>query len=126
MFDGAEGYALGAVGGVAEEFASGFVVVLVVAFKEGYLGVAFEGEDVGGNAVEEPAVVGDDHYAAAEVGDTFFEGSESGDVEVVGGFVEEEEVAAGAEELGEVDAVAFTAGEDADFFVLLGAFEVEA
>ena len=35
-------------------------------------------------------------------------------------------IAAAAEQLGQVDAVAFAAGENADFFLLVGAGEVEA
>ena len=33
------------------------------------MGLALEGEDVGADAVEEEAVVGDDHGAAGEVGE---------------------------------------------------------
>ena len=41
------------------------LVLLVVALEPDRLAVALEGEDVGGDAVEEPAVVADDDGAAA-------------------------------------------------------------
>ena len=52
-------------------------------------GVAFEDDEVGADAVEEPAVVADDEGDACEFGQGFFEGAQGVDVEVVGGFVEE-------------------------------------
>ncbi len=42
------------------------------------------------HAVEEPAVVGDDHGAAGEVLEALFQGAERVDVQVVGRFVEQE------------------------------------
>ncbi len=117
---------MGLVGGEAESgFAVGFIG-LVVAFEEADIGVGFEGEDVGGDAVEEPAVVADDDGAAGEVFEGFFESSHGVDVEVVGGFVEEDDVGALFEDAGEVYAVAFAAGEEADGFLLVCAGETEA
>ena len=80
---------------------------------------------MGGEAVEEPAVVGGDEGGAAVVGEAFFECLEGFDVEVVGWFIEEDDVAAAAEDFGEVDAVSFTAGEVADEFLLVAFLEVE-
>src|SRR5215813_1610567 len=44
-----------------------FLVVLKVALEPFDVAVVLEGQDVGGDAVEEPAVVADDHRAAGEV-----------------------------------------------------------
>jgi hypothetical protein len=46
------------------------------------------GEDVGGGAVEEEAVVADDHGAAGEILQRLFQGAEGLDVEIVGRLVE--------------------------------------
>ena len=89
------------------------------------MGFAFEGQDVGAEAVEEEAVVGDDDGAAGEVLERVFQRPQGFDVEVVGGFVEQEDVAAGLQELGHVDAVALAAGQEADLLLLVAALEVE-
>ena len=44
----------------------GFVIA-VVALEPDNLAVALEGEDVGGDSVEKPAVVGDDDRAAGKI-----------------------------------------------------------
>ena len=81
---------------------------------------------MGGDAVEEPTVVGDDGDAAGEFEQRIFERAQGFHVEVVGGFVEQQHVAAGDEGLRQVQASAFTAGELADDLALVRALEVEA
>src|SRR5215204_7020586 len=56
--------------------------------------VALEGEDVRGDAVEEPAVVADDDGAAGEVFERLLERAHGVHVEVVRRLVEEEDVGA--------------------------------
>src|SRR5438477_3848995 len=109
----------------AEAAAPVGLVVLVVALEPHRTAVALEGEDVGRNAVEEPAIVADDHRAAPEVDERVLYGAERVDVEVVGRLVEEEHVATGAEQLGEVDAVSLAAGQVLHLLLLVGAGEVE-
>jgi hypothetical protein len=53
-------------GGVAEGLSAPLLVLGEVAVEEGDLGVALEGEDVRGDAVEEPAVVGDPDDTAGD------------------------------------------------------------
>ena len=88
--------------------------------------VALEGQDVGRDPVEEPAVVADDHGAAGEGLQAGLERPERVDVEVVGRLVEQQHVAARLEQLGQVDAVPLAAGQLADRLLLVGAPEVEA
>jgi hypothetical protein len=82
-------------------------------------------EDVGGDAVEEPAIVADDDGAAGEGEQRVLEVAQGVDVEVVGRLVEQQQVAALFDQLGEVDAVALAAGQHADLLLLVGAVEVE-
>ena len=117
--------AVGAVGFLAFALLEIFEVGGVVAVVVNDFAVALEGEDVGGDAVEEPAVVGNHHGAAGEAFEAFFEGADGVYVEIVGGFVEEDEVGPAFEQAGEVDAVAFAAGEHADFLLLIGPGEAE-
>ena len=93
----------------AQLLASEGLVVAHVALEEAHLRVPFEGEDVGRDSVEEPAVVGDDDDAARERLEAGLEGAEGVDVEVVGRFVEQQDVAVRLEQLGQVNAVPFPA-----------------
>src|SRR5262249_6502894 len=102
---------VGMVGFLAEPLAALGLVNLVVALAPHGLAVALEGQDVGGDAVEEPAVVADDDGTAAEVQQRLLQGPQGVHVEVVGGLVEQQQVAAAAEQLGQVDAVALAAGQ---------------
>ncbi len=111
MLHRAETDAGGAVGRVAQLLAAGFVIVGVIALKPADSAVALKGEDVGRHAVEEPAVVADDHHAAAEIGNAFFERAQGAHIEIVGGFVEQEQVGLRGEGAREEHAALEAAGE---------------
>uniref|UniRef100_A0A0N4ZXP3 LigA n=1 Tax=Parastrongyloides trichosuri TaxID=131310 RepID=A0A0N4ZXP3_PARTI len=96
-----------------------------VALEPFHMAVAFEGQDVGGQTVQEPAVVADDHGAAGELFQSLFEVLQGFDVQVVGRFVEQDQVAAGGQGLGQVDAVTLAARQLADLLLLVAALEVE-
>src|SRR5690349_25178226 len=66
---------------------------------------------MGGDAVEEPAVVADNDRAAGEILERLLERAQGADVEVVGRLVEQDHVGAGLEHLGEMHAVALAARE---------------
>ena len=65
-----------------------------IAFEPLHVAVALEGQDVGGDAVEEEAIVADDHGAAGEVFERRFERGQSLDIEVVGRLIEQDQVRA--------------------------------
>src|SRR6516162_10202949 len=73
---------------VAEAAHLVLLVVLEVAFEPFDVAVAFEGQNVGGDAVEEPAVVADDHGAAGEILERLLQRTKRVDIEIVGRFVE--------------------------------------
>src|SRR6188474_2779999 len=102
------------------------LVVADVALEEADLRVAFEGEDVRRDPVEEPAVVADHHGAAGERLEPGLEGSQGVDVEVVRRLVEQQHVAAGLQQLGEMDSIPLAARQLADHLLLIGPTEVEA
>src|ERR671916_14212 len=117
--------AAGLVGLGAQLLVAPRLVLAEVALEPPHLALALEREDVGGDAVEEPAVVADDHGAAGIGLQRVLERPQGVDVQVVGGLVEQQDVAAGAQHLGQVHAVALAAREDADRLLLVGAAEVE-
>src|SRR5207237_6254671 len=100
-------------------------VVLIVPLEPDDAAVALEGQDVRGDAIEEPAIVADDDGAAGVVEQRLLERAQRVDVEVVGRLVEQQQVRAFLQELGEMHAIAFAAGERADLALLLRALEVE-
>ena len=100
-------------------------VVLEVALEPFDVAVALERQDMGGDAVEEPAVVADDDGAAGEILQRLFQRAQRIDVEIVGRLVEQQQVGAGPQHLGEMHAVALAARQRADFLLLVGALEVE-
>src|SRR4029079_1285013 len=65
-----------------------FLIGLEIALEPFDLGVALEREDMRCEAVEEEAVVADDHRAAGEILDRFLERAQGLDVEVVGRLIE--------------------------------------
>src|SRR2546428_4257115 len=102
-----------------------FLVGLVVALEPADAAVAFEDEQVRGDAVEEPAVVADDDDAAGKVEERLLERAQRVHVEIVRRFVQQQHVAAGAQELREMHTVPFAAREISHFLLLIGAAEVE-
>src|SRR6218665_780403 len=80
---------------------------------------AFVGENVRGDPVEEPPIVGDDHGASWKLKKCVFEAGEGFDVEVVGRFVEKQHVAALLKRERKVKAIAFTAGEHTRWLLLI-------
>ena len=101
------------------------LVFLEIALEPFDMGVALEGEHVGRHAVEEHAVVRDDHRAAGIGFERVLKRAQRLGVEVVGRFVEQQHVAAVLQHLGEVHAVALATGEIADLLLLVGAAEIE-
>ena len=81
---------------------------------------------MGGDTVEEPAVVGDHDGGAGEVQQRFFQRTQGFHVEVVGRFVEQQHVGTLLESQGQVQAATLTTGEVLDELLLVGALEVEA
>src|SRR5260370_15404009 len=60
------------------------LVVLVIAFEPLDTAVALESENVGGDAVEKPAVVADDDGAAGKILERLFQRAQRVDVGIVG------------------------------------------
>ena len=94
-------------------------VVGIAAFEEEDIAIALESQNMSADAIEEPAVVTDDHRATGKAFETFLECAEGVDVNVVGWFVEKEDVALLFQGHGQVQAVALTTGEDSAFFLLV-------
>ena len=101
-------------------------VVLVAAFDEHPAAFVFRGEHVGGDPIEEPAVVRDDQRAAGEFRKRVLERTQRLHIEIVGWLVEEQHVAALQQRRREMQPTALAARESTDVLLLIGSLEVEA
>ncbi len=86
---------VGLIGGRTELPVAEFLVLREVALEPAHLAVALEGQHVGGDPVQEPAIVADHDHAARERLETSFERPERVHVEIVRGFVQQQDVAPG-------------------------------
>src|ERR1700682_3657838 len=126
LLEGLEADAVGSRGLVAEALVLVFLVLAVVALVEGPLRVGLGGEDVGGDAVEEPAVVRDHEHRSGEFLQRVLERPQRLYVEVVRGFIEQQYVAPVEERLGEMQSPALAARQVAHELLLVLPPEVEA
>src|SRR5215216_5729465 len=90
------------------------LVILVVALEPDDAAVAFEREDVRGDAIEEPAVVADHHGAPRVIEQRLFEGTQRIDVEIVRRLVEQQQIGSSLQQLGEVYAIPLAARQRPD------------
>ncbi len=85
-------------------------VIGVVAFKPHDLRIALEGQNVGGDAIQKPAIMGNDHRATGEGEQRFFQRPQRLHIQIVGRLVQQQHIAAAPEQLGEMHPVPFAAG----------------
>src|ERR1035437_1332354 len=88
--------------------------------------LTIQAQHSGGDAVEQVAVVGDQHQRAGEIGEAVFEHFEGGDVEIVGGLVEQQQVGGLEHETRDQDARLLAGGEARYGPIELAAVEQEA
>ena len=89
-------------------------------------GYPFEGEDVGGDTVQEPAVVAYHYSAACKAVKALLKGSDGIYVHVVGGLVQQQDVAFVFEGECQMQPVALAAGKYSALLLLVGTGEVES
>src|SRR5262245_66396564 len=89
------------------------------------MALALESENMGGDAIEKPAIVADDDGAAGEILQRLFQRAQRIDVEIVGRLVEQKNVGSRFEHIGEMHAVALAAGELPDLLLLVGALKIK-
>ena len=82
---------MGAGDRVAESRSAPLLVLGEIPVEERDLALALEGEDVGGDAVEEPAVVGDHDHVTGELLEGILEGTQTMEqvAEVIAGVIEQ-------------------------------------
>src|ERR1700730_8155983 len=101
------------------------LVILEIAFEPFDATVAFEGQNVRRDTVEEPAIVADDDGTTGKILQRLFQRAQRVHVEIVGGLIEQKHIGARLEHLGEMNAVPLAAGKLADLLLLIRALEIE-
>src|SRR5580658_687102 len=91
--------------GAKAAMAVGFVIG-VVALEPHDLAVALEGDHMRGDAVEEPAVMGDDDGASGKLEERLFERAQRIDIEIVGRLVQQDDIGGALQHLRQMHAVA--------------------
>src|SRR5207245_915547 len=102
------------------------LVLAVIAFEPHDLAVPFKRQDMGRDAVQEPAVVAARHTATAEPLEPFLQGPQGIHVQVVGRFVEQQQIGPFLEHACEVHAVALAAREILHLLLLIGTGKIKA
>src|SRR5690606_34083758 len=110
---------------VAQSLALIFFILTKRPFEPVYTRVALESEDMGADAVEEPAVVGDDNSTTCKVFQCLLQRAQRINVEVVRWFVQQQQVAALLQGDGQVHTVSHTARQLADLALLIRSTEIE-
>jgi len=100
-------------------------VLGIVAVEPDHPALSLEGEDMGGDPVEKPAVMADDDGAAGKVLDRLFERPHGVHIQVVGRLVEEDDVRPLAEHARQVQPVPLAAGKHPYPLLLIVAGKVE-
>jgi len=101
-------------------------VFRIVTVEPNHLAVAFEGENMGRNPIEKPAIVGDHHRAAGEVLQCLFKRAQRVHIQIVRRFIEQQNVRAFFQHLCQMDSIAFASRQHADLLLLIRAGEIES
>ena len=96
-------------------FAIGFVFGIITVEPD-HFAITFECQDVCGDAIEKPAIVGNYDNAAGEVFQRFLERAQSIHIQIIGRLIEQQHIGALLEHLGEMNAIALAAGKLPTFF----------
>ena len=94
---------------LTQSFAFVFFVLLVIAFKERPLRVTFSSEDVGTNAIEEPAVMADNNGTARELKQCIFQCAQGFNVQIIRWFIEQQHITACNQGMRQVQSTALAA-----------------
>src|SRR4051812_29951123 len=102
----------------AQSFLEISFVLRVIPVKEFHFRIAFKRQNMRTDAVQEPAIMGDDHRTHTELKERFFKRSHCVYVEIVRRFIEQEKVSALFKHLCEVKTVFFPTRKIFDSFLL--------
>ena len=110
---------------VAQTLLLVLLVLGISTLEEINLGITLECEDMCGDTVQEPAVVGNHHGTAGKILETLLQGTYSVDIHVIGRLVEQKDIALILERERQMQPVSFTTGKNPATLLLVGTGEIE-
>ena len=117
---------MGLVSCAAQAFLPVSLIVRIVAFEPDDLAFTLKGKDVGGDAIQKPAVVADHYRTAGKILQGLFKGPHGVHIKIIGRLIQKEHIGTLFEHPRQMDPVALAPGEQPDLFLLVGALEIEA
>ena len=102
------------------------LVIRVIPFKPDDFAVSFKSQNVGGDAIQKPAVMADHHNATGKIFKGLLEGSQRIDIQVIGGFIQQQDIGCLLQHQGQMYPVALAAGQQAHFFLLIRTGKIES
>src|SRR3990170_7903393 len=111
--------AVGLICGGAETGLSVCLIFRVVSLKPDYPALTLKRKHMGGDTVEEPAVMADDYGTACKILQRLFKCTHGVYVQVIGRFIQQKDIGLFLQHAGQMDAVSFTPVERRDLFLLI-------
>ena len=84
--------AVGLIGSGPQAGLSVRLIFGVIAVKQKNVALPFKGQDMGGDPVQKPAVVADDHGAPAEILQGLFQRPHGIDIQIIGRFIQQKHI----------------------------------
>ena len=99
---------MGLIGGDSEAGLSVGLILGIVTFEPGDGAIAFKRQNMGGDPIEEPAIMADHHHRASKIFECLLQCSEGVHIQVIRRFVQKKDIGFLLEHPCEVDAVSLS------------------
>src|SRR5438477_11402921 len=93
------------------------LIIRIVAFEPFHMAIPFEGQDMGGDTIEEPSIMSDDDGTPRKVFEGFFKRAQRIDIEIVCGFIEKEDVGLLLQHFCQMNSIPLTSGKVANLLL---------
>src|SRR3989304_4207171 len=111
--------AVGLICGGAETGLSVCLIFRVVSLKPDYPALTLKRKHMGGDTVEEPAVMADDYSTACKILQRLFQGAHGVYVQIIGRFIQQKDIGLFLQHTGQMDAASLTSGQHRNLLLLI-------
>lgn len=96
---------MGFIGTNSDSFATLLLVGCKVSIADVYVAISFKCNNMRGESIEKPAIVGNHNDATSKVGNTFFERTQRINVEIIRRFIEKQQIRTATKEFSKMHAM---------------------